>query len=164
MNESLLLLIVLGALVAVPLVLRRLRASAPDAVRVVGRTAIHKGAVVAVIAVGDRRLLVGSGEKGVTLLADLDPFETGATSTDNVEMETSTTSTLLTDQLLHPTSSTRTDAGRGEAVQITEGVADLPVISATHDPEGPRIGLVDRLRAMTVRTPLRGRPIDVLRR
>jgi flagellar biogenesis protein FliO len=69
-------LLVLAGLVAVPFLLRHHRASAPDGVRVVGRTALHKNAVVAVLAVGDRRLLVGAGERGVQLLAELGDVRT----------------------------------------------------------------------------------------
>ncbi len=159
MNESLLLLVLLAALVAVPLVLRRFRASAPDAVRVVGRTAVHKGAVVAVIAVGDRRLLVGTGERGVQLLAELDANEPASGHQDLC-----TTSTLAGDHPLASIAAARTDAGaRGDA-DLAGVLSDPPAASATHDHVGPGIGLVDRLRAMTVRTPVRGRPIDVLRR
>jgi flagellar biogenesis protein FliO len=40
--------------------------------RVVGRAGLIKGAAVAVVAIDGRRFLVGAGERGVTLLAELD--------------------------------------------------------------------------------------------
>ncbi|MFW6009830.1 MAG: flagellar biosynthetic protein FliO, partial [Actinomycetota bacterium] len=70
--SPLVLVLVLGCVLAVPVLLRHRRAQAPDALRVIGRTALSKQAVIAVVAVGERRLLVGAGEHGVGLLADLD--------------------------------------------------------------------------------------------
>ena len=170
MSQSpLLVLMLLGALVALPLVLRRLKAAAPDAVRVVGRTALHKSAVIAVVAVGDRRLLVGAGERGVHLLAELDPAS--ASSTDDVVGTcldvgglSATTTTTHEDLGTAMLPARRMDVSSGVSTTDTRSVPDvltgLELVPAT-SPVGPRIGLVDRLRAMTVRTPVQGRPLRV---
>jgi flagellar protein FliO/FliZ len=49
------------------------RRPAGPAVEVVGRQALGRHAGVAVIAVGDRRLLLGYGEQSITMLTELDP-------------------------------------------------------------------------------------------
>lgn len=149
--SALVLLVVLAGLAAVPVLLRRHRATAPDAVRVLARTALHKHAVVAVLAVGERRLLVGASERGVQLLADLD-----------IAAATTTTTT--------PTGCTKDPLGRTDAVgtpfpttsieAAPDALAGLEALSGASI-AGPGTGLVDRLREMTVRTPLPGRPIRV---
>jgi flagellar biogenesis protein FliO len=147
-------LLLLGALVATPLVLRRLKASAPDGLRVLGRTALHKGAVVAVVAVGERRLVLGAGEKGVQLLTEL-----------SVDAPAATDATPLTTDLTEVTFG-RTDAVDptphrpvGSTEDALEALLGAP--GSAGATAGPRIGLVDRLRAMTVRTTPTGRPIRV---
>lgn len=154
-----LLLLLLAALIAVPLLLRRLKAASPEGVRVVGRTALSKGAVVAVVAVGDRRLLVGAGERGVQLIAELDaePVEpvVPSASTPRTSPATAVDLDVLlpmldrTDAAAAGTSSTIPD-------DASEALAELDLQGSTS--EGPGNGLVDRLRAMTVRTPVQGRP------
>lgn len=65
------MVVIIGAL----LVLRRWgrRGVRPEtAVRVVGRTGVTRGAVVAIVEVGAQRYLVGAGEDGVRLLAELE--------------------------------------------------------------------------------------------
>jgi flagellar biogenesis protein FliO len=175
-ESSLGLLVVLAALAAVPLVVRRHKAASPDGVRVVGRTALSKNAVVAVLAVGDRRLLVGAGERGVHLIAELDAADptglhagsapgsavttTGPDTVDTRTIDARTMDNHRVDRMdvvdtsllsAEPTVAHDVLAGFERAVQ--------------HTPVGPRIGLVDRLRVMTVRTPVQGRPFhDILRR
>lgn len=148
-DSPLLLLGLLAAAIAVPLLLKRHRAAAPDGIRVLGRTALHRNAVVAVIAVGDRRLLVGAGERGVHVLADLD-------ATDRTYDDVTTTMTSLG----------RTDTPDAFPFGPDEGALDALVDDRPGAmTAGPGIGLLDRLRAMTVRTPQRGRPShDPLRR
>lgn len=110
------------AILSAPFWVKKLRAVAPEsAVSVLGRTALSRTAVVAVVRVGDRRLLVGAGEHGVNVLTELDP------------------------------------EGRTDAVTLPE-VADVPSLAVPL--EGPRIGLLDRLRTMTVRSTA-GRPVRV---
>lgn len=157
-----LIVLVLAALAAVPLVLRRHRANTPDGIRVVGRTALNKSAVIAVVAVGDRRILVGAGERGVQLLTELD----AATGTD---LDTTTTTTTLPGPTA-PGTLSRTDVAEltttHEALPGAHDVLAGLDLDGRVDPAGPRTGLVDRLRAMTVRTPVPGRPshVPLLRR
>jgi flagellar biogenesis protein FliO len=157
MIESPLLgLLLLGALVATPMLLRRARAATPDGVRVVGRTALHKGAVVAVVAVGERRLLLGAGERGVQLLTELEAPEAPQSATPT------TTDTPTSDTATFSDTAGRTDADRHVTSTDLDSAAALdallgpPGSSATADGSsataGPGTGLVDRLRAMTVRT------------
>ncbi len=51
------------------------RRPAGPAVEVIGRHAFGRHAGVAVVAVGDRRLLLGYGEQNVTMLTELDPAD-----------------------------------------------------------------------------------------
>lgn len=150
----LVLLLLLGGLAAAPAVLRRRRAAAPDAVRVVGRTALHKNAVVAVVAVGDRRLLVGAGERGVQLLAELDDADDGASAGQlPLAMTFSSTTTEPADRM----DATGTTLSTTPSSDAPDALAELDLdVGATT--AGPGTGLVDRLREMTVRTPVPGRP------
>lgn len=168
-DSPLLLFVLLGALVALPLVLRRVRNTAPDAVRVLGRTALHKSAVVAVVAVGDRRLLVGAGERGVQLLAELEPTAAASPGADGEEpaLAASSPDAMITTTASFITStgpSPRMDACAGPRTDSDASVSD--VLAGLGLPTGtpiagPGIGLVDRLRSMTVRTPAQGRPLRV---
>lgn len=68
------LLLIVGALLA----LRRWsgQASQPDqALRVVARTGLTRSAVVAIVAVGGRRFLLGASDAGVRLLRELEPAD-----------------------------------------------------------------------------------------
>jgi hypothetical protein len=158
-DSPLLLLGLLAVLIAVPLVLRRFKANTPDAVRVVGRTALHKGAVVAVVAVGERRMLVGATERGVQLIAELDDEPTAASLTMGGDL--TATATSLAPDLVSPQRPSRTDAVRPAPQDPLIDVTSIPGLDGGHLTAGPRIGLVDRLRAMTVRTPVQGRPFHV---
>ncbi|MFP4149526.1 MAG: flagellar biosynthetic protein FliO [Nitriliruptoraceae bacterium] len=158
-DSPLLLLLVLAAIAAVPMVLRRHRASQPDGVRVLSRTALSKSTVVAVLAVGDRRLLIGAADQGVQLLADI----SDVTGTAGQDASITTTAT--------DADTSASELGRRDAVRATAGTGHLDedALAALLDGStasvsttaGPRIGLVDRLRAMTVRTPVQGRPFHV---
>ncbi|RMI00524.1 flagellar biosynthetic protein FliO, partial [Cellulomonas triticagri] len=68
------------------------RRPAGPAVEVVGRQALGRHAGVAVIAVGERRLLLGYGEQNVTMLTELEP---GAAEEEAPE-EPATTRTPMT--------------------------------------------------------------------
>ncbi len=159
-DSPLALLVVLAALIAVPMVLRRFKANTPDAVRVVGRTALTKGAVVAVVAVGGRRLLVGANERGVQLLTELDG-DVDASAADAAAFDLSATSTSLSSGYHPPQRPTRMDAVRPSPQELGIDLTSIPGATGEHLTAGPRIGLVDRLRAMTVRTPVQGRPFHV---
>ena len=158
-GSSLAVLLLLAAVVSVPLLLRRQRAKAPDGLRVVARTALSKHAVVAVVAVGDRRLLIGAGDQGIRLRADLDEGDPSAPATAEAPP--------AVDEPHRTISLDRTDADE-LTTSTTHGSLAALVDGANgglDDQHGPGNGLVDRLRAMTVRTPQPGRPVhDVLRR
>lgn len=66
------LALIVGALLLLRHWAGRTRGSADVGVHVVARTGIAKNNVVAIVAVGDRRLLVGASEQGISLLAELD--------------------------------------------------------------------------------------------
>lgn len=159
-DSPLALLVLLAALVAVPLVLRRFKANTPDAVRVVGRTALAKGAVVAVVAVGGRRLLVGATERGVQMLTELDA-DPDADPPDTTAFGPTTTPTSFSSTYHPPQRPSRTDAVRPTPQELGIDLTSVPGSIGDHLTAGPRIGLVDRLRAMTVRTPVQGRPLHV---
>ena len=107
--------------------------------RVVGRTGLTRTSLLAVVAVDDRRFLVGAGDHGVQLLSELDPVGEDATAGPG----TAPAPDRLVDaeELLEPAPTV------------------LPFPPRTHGPgaldDGPRTGPLDRLRAMTVRTHLR---------
>jgi flagellar biogenesis protein FliO len=69
------LIIVTVALAAVAVALRMRSGSATktDRLRVTARTALHRGAAIAVVEVDGRRLLIGAGSQHVGLIAELDP-------------------------------------------------------------------------------------------
>lgn len=161
-------LLLLGVLAATPLLLRRLKGSQPGGVRVLGRTALHRNAVVAVVEVGNRRLLVGAGEKGIELLTELeqDPEDApedaddGALARDASPVEPLVLDLTSTARMDVAPRDDRSTPATEEALQALLGEAGSAVTEA-----GPGIGLVDRLRVMTVRVspPPRGagRPIRV---
>ncbi len=131
-------LLVLAVIIAVPLVLRHFRAATPQGIRVVARTAIARNAIIAVVVVDGRTLLIGTGDNGVQLLTELNSNA-------------------------HVAQPTSMDAGHHTVLN-----ADLATDAATtghaqlNTSTGPRIGPLDRLRALTVRaTPRAGRPIRV---
>lgn len=157
MDSPLLGLLLLGALAAAPLLLRRFKGVQPGGVRVLGRTALHKNAVVAVVEVGGRRLLLGAGDKGIELLTELDaePADAGdavAVTEGRPAPDLDLSSLERMDVARQHTWSTTT--GSDEALEALLG----PVGSSATESAGPGIGLVDRLRHMTVRVsqPQRG--------
>ncbi len=171
-DSPLIALLLLAAIAAVPLLLRRKRASGPDGLRVVARTALSKQSVLAVVAVGPRRLLVGAGDQGVQLLADLPPDDDVDDEVLHLDGRSSSDATTFTGYTTTlPTDVLTTSLDRKDAAEPTPAPVLDPALSATVDPvpdgasAGPGNGLVDRLRAMTVRTPAAGRPFhDLLRR
>jgi flagellar biogenesis protein FliO len=66
------LAVIVGALLLLRHWAQRGQRTTDASVRVITRTGIAKGAVVAVVAVGERRMLVGASEHGVNLLTELD--------------------------------------------------------------------------------------------
>ena len=164
-DSPLLLLVVMALIAVIPLALRRHRAAKPDGLRVVSRTALSKSSVVAVVAVGERRLLVGAGDQGVQLLAEV----TGEDDLAGVGDAVTDLSTTTTDEDLSLYGTTpslgRTDADgttpAGSPLDDDALEALVTGAAPAMTTAGPRIGLVDRLRAMTVRTPTQGRPFHV---
>lgn len=70
--------LIVGGLFLVRWWLQRTRGAATGSVKVLARTGITKGSVVAVVQVGTKRFLVGAAEQNVTLLSELpvdDPFD-----------------------------------------------------------------------------------------
>jgi len=180
-DSPLLLLVVLALIAALPLVLRRHRAAKPDGLRVLSRTALSKNSVVAVVAVGERRLLVGAGDQGVHLLTEVTGVEDDAAlgaadgrgavgagtrgATGAYDTTTTTTDGEVEVDHLAVLPLGRTDAVGTNltGMSLDDEALDALVAGATPamTTAGPRIGLVDRLRAMTVRTPTQGRPFHV---
>lgn len=202
-DSPLLLLVVLALIAALPLVLRRHRAAKPDGLRVLSRTALSKNSVVAVVAVGERRLLVGAGDQGVHLLTEVtgaeDDAALGAPGAGGAAGAAGATgghgrpgaagiagaagaagghggpgaydsTTTTTDGEVEVDHLAVLPLGRTDAVgtnltgrSLDDDALDALVAGATPamTTAGPRIGLVDRLRAMTVRTPPQGRPFHV---
>jgi len=68
------LALIVGALLLVRRWARRGGGSRPtEGVKIVSRTGLTRGAVVAVVDVAGRRFLLGAGEQGVRLLTEIDP-------------------------------------------------------------------------------------------
>lgn len=109
------LLVVLGALFALRWWARRHGGAPSQLVRVTSRTGLSRGAMLAVVQVGERRLLVGATDHAVNLITELPPAEPAD----------------------------------------EEGSDALPPPATDAGDAGPRMGFVDRLREMTVRTPPR---------
>ena len=67
------LILVTVALAAVALVIKLRSGKTPrtERLRVTARTALHRGAVIAVVEVEGRRLLIGAGAQQVSLIAEL---------------------------------------------------------------------------------------------
>lgn len=107
------LALIVGALLLVRRWARKGGGRAHAGIRVLARTGLTRGAVVAVVEVGEQRYLVGASDQGVSLLGELTEQE-------------------LPEQLLD--------------TAATEAPRQLS--------DRPRMGLIDRLRDMTVRTHL----------
>lgn len=115
-------------------------------VRVTGRHGISKGATVAVVEVDGRRFLVGAGDQQVALLAELDPAAAVEASTETAD------DPATVDDVVPP----RTTVERlGSALASAHRHARRPHRTGPSTIPGPRIGPLDRLRAMTVRTHVR---------
>jgi flagellar protein FliO/FliZ len=136
------LLLSLGAIVGVLLLVRhwaqRGRGIGGGAgVRVVARTALTRSSVVAVVETDGRRFLIGAGDQGIRLLGELEPD-----GTDEALAAHAATGALPT-----------APRGRGAAPSLLASATDgrMPRTAAR-----PWTGLLDRLRAMTVRSHVQG--------
>jgi flagellar biogenesis protein FliO len=139
----------LALLVGALLLLRRMASRGhgrSGGLKVVGRAALSRTATVAVVETDGRRFLVGGGDQQVQLLAELDPAAAPAAG-----MVTSTGDAIDFPQ------STSTSSTTPAAPTFQDGTSI-----------GPGTGLLDRLRAMTVRTeptgPSRAALLDRLHR
>lgn len=133
------LALIVAALLGLRWWAQRGRSPSASPVRVLARTGLTRGAVVAVVAVGRRRLLVGASEHGVSLLTELDPDDAVGDDTPDARNTRNTPNDTVTDVTM----------------------PSLP--SWTRHPVStdgrPWMGLVRRLQHMTVRTaPSRSHP------
>lgn len=170
------LALIVGLLLLVRRWAQRSARSNGAGITVLARAGLTKGAMVAVVEINDRRYLVGASEHGVSLLSELDDGEEtaesligalGATATtseghaagaspaglDNAELDLEAATAAAA-----PTAGRKVRAGGGlaHAHQLFSTAKDAPSASTPRD--RPRMGPIDRLRHMTVRTHLE-RPI-----
>jgi flagellar protein FliO/FliZ len=138
------LLLSLGAIVGALLLVRHWAQRGRNlgggaGVRIVGRTALTRTSVVAVVEADGRRFLIGAADQGVRLLGELDPDDTEAALAEHA----------ATGALPAPRPPRRTaPSGFASALRFaspTDG-------GMLHRTDRPWTGLLDRLRAMTVRT------------
>lgn len=143
--------VVVGALLALRWAQARgMTARGGPELRIVGRTGLTRQALVAVVEVDGRRWLVGAADQGVSLLAELGPGEGPADIT--------TALGDVGDALPPAGDEPRTTTRSGAPPRRTRPALLAPHLGVhrTDAPtHGPRIGPLDRLRAMTVRTHLR---------
>jgi flagellar biogenesis protein FliO len=122
---------------------RRIAGMSRVPIRVAGRAGITRHAHVAVIEVGRQRFLIGAGEHGVNLLAELPTPVDGAGVPEMVDLA-AVAASLGHSEIpdLVPTA----DAGHPDA--LTDPSAPIP----------PRMGLVARLQRSTLRSADASRP------
>ncbi len=126
--------------------------------QVVGRVGLTRNALVAVVLVDDRRFLVGAAETGINLLADLDgPIAAPVASTPSaVAMTTPSDLSGLIDLDDAARRDEADDADELDAAALVPaGMTTSEAQGPGFDTHGPRIGPMDRLREMTVRSHLR---------
>jgi flagellar biogenesis protein FliO len=119
---------------------RRLAGTTRTPIRVTGRAGITRHASVAVVEVGDQRFLVGAGEHGVNLLAELPTPADGAGVPDTVDL----TALAAAD----PTT----------FADLVGDAAPTDVLTDPSAPISPRMGLVARLQRSTLRSADSSRP------
>ena len=153
------LAVIVGALLLLRHWAQKGRGSSSTPLRVLSRAGVGKGSVVAVVEVGGRRLLVGAAEQGVCLLTELDEepavVPTGATLEDPG-----------TDRALQPPAPDSSPAPATDRQRLLDqlrqgaGGTASTARTSTHPstPGRPRMAPLDRLRHMTVRTPVANRP------
>ena len=123
------LLVIVGGLIAVAWYAKRYRSGANNPMHVVARIGIAKGTSLVIVRVGNRHILVGAGEKGVTHLCELDAEDVQG---------------ALDPPIAAPPSRRR-------------GASDARLQALISDQKaGPGTGLVERLQQMTLRTAARG--------
>lgn len=122
----------------------RSRGGPGSGIRVTGRHGLSKGAVVAVVQVDGRRFLVGAGDNQISMLTELDPAE----EVESIEAGADAEGVASLGLRGTGTTATRV-AGFLAAARRQSRPLHRTERSTT---PGPRIGPVDRLRAMTVRS------------
>lgn len=131
------LTMIVGALLLLRYWAQRGRQGSDAGVEVLTRTGITKGAVVAVVVVGGRRLLVGASEHGVNLLTELDDQPIAIDAIADVSQG-------ATMDPVAPAASPRP-------------ATSLSAASWTHT-DRPRMAPIDRLRHLTVRRAVPSHP------
>jgi flagellar biosynthetic protein FliO len=121
---------------------RRPGTSRKGAIDIIARASLGRSSSIHIVEVDHRRFLVGAGEHQVTLLSELDgPSEGQGTSTPQPERGLGA-GMLSSSRPTADPATTRTPDGTGSVSS-----------------QQPRIGLLDRLRTVTVRTPQQTRVI-----
>lgn len=130
------LMLVIGAPLALWWWTRRNRGAATHRLRITDKAALGRSLWVAVVEVDDKRFLVGAGEGSVGLISEL----------ADVQLE---------EELASLTAPETAESGMDPIAAELNGIS-----------ERPRMGLVERLQRMTLRTPPppSARPFHVLRR
>ena len=129
------LVIVVGGLLAVRWwTLRSGSAGARGAIRVLARSSLGRNVAVAVVEVGSKRFLVGTGEGGVNLIGELPAGEDLSLVETNGDISPS-------------------DPEVGRASVGLELNPDGPGFFESSQRNRPRIGLLAHLRRMTTRVP-----------
>lgn len=152
------LAVIVGALLLLRHWAQKGRGSSSTPMRVVSRTGIGKGSVVAVVEVGGRRLLVGAAEQGVSLLTELDEQPAAAPAvaapaTDRVLLPPATDASAAAPATDRQRLLDQLRQGAGGTTRTTR-TTDAPLSTTGR----PRMAPLDRLRHMTVRTPVANRP------
>ena len=129
------LLVIVGALLLLRRFAQRGRAGTDTGIRVLARTGVTRSAVVAVVQVAERRFLLGAGDAGVRLLAELPAADPG--------------------DPLHP-AHPRNPGAHQALLASNDERADEAQLRSTPLPDRPRMGLYRQLQTLTVRTRLRG--------
>jgi flagellar biogenesis protein FliO len=122
--------------------------------QVVGRVGLTRNALVAVVVVDNRRFLVGAAETGINLLADLDAPIAGASQSGLAETRSPGTGIHAVPDL-RGSDPAELDAADAMAAPLPVATTSFEAHGPGFDTHGPRIGPMDRLREMTVRSHLR---------
>lgn len=123
----------------------RSRGGAGSGIRITGRHGLSKGAVVAVVQVDGRRFLVGAGDNQISMLTELDPAE----EVDSIEVGADAEDVASLGLARTDSTTTRVAGFLAAARRQSRPLHRMERSTTT---PGPRIGPVDRLRAMTVRS------------
>ena len=152
------LAVIVGALLLLRYWAQKGRGTSATPLRVVSRAGVGKGSVVAVVEVGGRRLLVGAADQGVSLLTELDEEPVDASATSALQPAASDRPAAPAP---NPSSSAAPATDRQRLLeQLRQGAGGTaPTTTPSPSTPGrPRMAPLDRLRHMTVRTPVANHP------